>query len=191
MNNTTPPGLRWWDELHSDAVAGPNVTFDEDWIVVMGRAAGASNPRFHIKNLTTAAAWAHSDGDAPTAADPRSASGGYFKVGAYDVTPGDPGSGNDDYTGTIGLVGFWDGVNMSDGQVEELSTNLQTSDWCGHAVGAPTFLSELTSVSPTDIGSVDFTLVVTGAVATGTNPAGWTFNGCIAPPGPEIAWITA
>lgn len=175
------PNVIWYDDLNGHQHQPGTAFNDEDvndwYIIVVTRASGATTPRFHFKNLTDGTAWEHVDSIAASAANPRSASGGYFKIGNFDNSPGTPGSADDDFEGDIGLVGFWDGVNMSDGEVEALLTNMKTSDWHNHAAGDVTLLTELTSTTPIDIGEAVISLTVTGATLTGSDPPGWTFDG--------------
>lgn len=176
------PNVIWYDDLNGHQHQPGTAFNDEDvndwYIIVVTRASGATTPRFHFKNLTDGTAWEHVDSSiGASAANPRSASGGYFKIGNFDNSPGTPGSADDDFEGDIGLVGFWDGVNMSDGEVEALLTNMKTSDWHNHAAGDVTLLTELTSTTPIDIGEAGISLTVTGATLTGSDPPGWTFDG--------------
>jgi hypothetical protein len=168
--------LRIYEDAGGITSTGTTTNNTQDWLVGFSRATGTTTPTFHAKNLTTGGAWAHTTGSG-SFANPRSCSGGYAKIGNFDNSPGDPGDGADPYEGDIGLVGLWDGVNMTNVQFEALATNLKTSDWYNHAQGTPNLLTELTSTSPTNIGSSTLTLAVTGAVLTGTDPTGWTFDG--------------
>lgn len=145
------------------------------WVLSYTKAAGTVTPRFHIKNITTGAAAAHEAGSVTNINFP-SCSGGYLKIGNYDLTPGIPGSAEEDYLGDIALVGWWDGTVLSDAQCDELWANKKTSDWANNSGGAPSSLTELTSTTPIDLKGLE-TWVTTGAALTGPDPTGWTFDG--------------
>lgn len=152
------------------------------WVIAMTKAAGSVVPRFHFKNLTTGAAAVHeTEFSAGAIGDFPSCSGGYLKIGNYDLTPGTPGSAEEDYTGDIGVVGWWDQA-LSDAQVDELYANKRTSDWAKNSAGVPSSLTELTAATPVDLTGI-VTWVTTGAALSGPDPTGWTFDGL----GPKAA----
>ena len=143
---------------------------DEFWIVVFTYSPGEA-PRLHIQNSTGAGAWLHADGD-DTQVAPDSAAGGTVYIGAFNV----PGSGLFDYfEGDIALHGLWNGIEMTDGQVEDLGTGKHVDDWLEHAAGAPTSLTPMTSATPTDLQGL-ITWTNHGAALTGADPAGWTLT---------------
>jgi hypothetical protein len=165
----TSPPVTGWGGLSTDLL-----------IVALTRGTGET-PRFHAKNVTTSGAWKHNDGEAAQLTNPDAATLS-IEVGRF----GFPGVGNFDFfDGSIGLVGWWDGVEMSDGQVEALSTTLKTSEWYGHAVGLPTSLTEMNTATPADIKGL-VTWTVNGPALTGDNMTAWTFDGGGVPIAPSL-----
>jgi len=166
--------FRYWDPLNTEDIAGPTLNHTDWWIVVMTRASGASTPRYHLKNLTTGAAWTHVNAAGPSSANPRDCTGpnGHIEIGSYN------NGAQEIFLGDIAVVGFWDGINLSDSQCEALSANKRTSDWYNNPGGAPTFLTELTSMFPINYGTQQtLPIIVTGATPIGTViDNGWAFD---------------
>jgi hypothetical protein len=158
-NQTSPPATGW-GSLGTDLL-----------LVGFTRGSGET-PRFHAKNITTSGAWKHDNGESAQTSNPDAATT-FIDVGRFTF----PGIGNFDFfNGAIGLLGVWDGIEMTDGEFEALATNLATSDWHTHTAGAPASLTEFTSTSPTDLESL-VTWTVNGATATGDAMALWDFDG--------------
>lgn len=154
-------------------VPGPLSTYDlQTYIAVVTHGAGET-PRFHQKNLTVVStAWAHGDGVTAQTANPDPATL-EVDIGAFNYG----GSFFDHLNGDIGLVAWWDDIEMSDAQVEALSANFKTSDWHNHAVGPPTSLTELTTATPADLEEL-VTWTNNGAVLTGDLQFPlWEFDG--------------
>lgn len=167
-----------------DATSNSNSTStivfdDRDWYVVAyTKAAGTVTPRFHFKNVSKATAAVHENGSTTNVNFP-SVLGGYLKIGNYDLTPGTPGSAEEDFLGDIGLVAWWDGTALSDAQIDELYVNKQTTDWQNNTAGQPSSITQLQSTTPTDLKSL-VTWVNTGTSVIQDPVAGWNFNGTVA-----------
>lgn len=167
-----------------DATSNSNSTTtivfdDRDWYVVAyTKSAGTVTPRFHFKNISKTTAAVHENGSSTNVNFP-SVSGGYLKVGNYDLTPGTPGSAEEDFLGEIGLVAWWDGTALSDAQVDELYANKKTTDWQNNSGGVPTSITQLQSTTPTDLRSL-VTWVNTGSTVIQDPVAGWNFDGVVA-----------
>jgi hypothetical protein len=176
ISNTTD--LLFADINPSNARTAPTATIVETsndwWIAAMTKAAGTTTPRFHLRNVTTGAAWIHENGGG-TQANPSSASGGNILLGNFSGTTGNPGSLDDDFNGDMALAGWWDGTALSDGQINELDVNHRTSDWYNNSAGLPSSLTELNTLTPTDLrGLMAWTVSVSGL--TGGDPTSWTFD---------------
>jgi hypothetical protein len=149
------------------------------WLIVMTRGSGET-PRLHFVDITVGT-WIHEPGGNPQTTNPDSASGGFVDIGRFNLI----GTGIFDYFfGEIALVGWWDGVEMSDAQVEELAANLRTSDWHSHSVGAPSSLTELTDTTPADLEGL-VTWTIHGPTDAGASPDDWTFDGIGSEPGTD------
>lgn len=145
------------------------VTNTNTYIFVVTRPAGTGQTaRYHLKNLTTGTV---TRGNFTGTLNNGSSTGstGKLWIGTYD--------GVGDFANAWhGLVGIWD-TAMSDAQVDELWANKRTSDWYNDTAGTPTFLTELTSSTPTDLtGSASF-VSYNGTVDAAETFAGWNFNG--------------
>ena len=178
FSNTTNPGrLSFYNNVsNAETVTNLIPTANTDWwLVAYSRAAGSNNGRWHGKNITTGAAAFHENGDIALA-DPPNAAGGYVKIGNYDLTPGNPGSAEEDFNGSLGLIAWWN-ANLSDAQFNELYANLRTSDLWNCTAGPPASLTELTSLTLVDLAGLMTWAAPTGATLTGANPTGWTLNG--------------
>lgn len=144
-----------------------------DWYLIAAtKAAGTVTPRFHLKNITTGAAWAHEAG-AGTLANAPTAASGTIRVGEWND--------NDDLNANVAVIGGWAAAlaDTGAGSVENLATNLRTSDWTGHAT-APAYVHELTSTTtiPDLMGNGATLNIVNGtSLDTSNDPPGWNFNG--------------
>lgn len=150
-----------------------------DWfLVVYTKSAGTVIPRFHLYNLSRKGPWFHeNEGTSLTNTDFPSLSGGYLKIGNYDLTPGVPGSADEDLNGEVALVAMWDGIALSDAQVNELSETLETSDWQNNSGGAPTSITQVNSLTPTDLtGKITWAAANGGSIVM-DDVAGWNFDG--------------
>lgn len=171
---SNPKRLTLWDGTNNRFSTTTFAPTDSDWyLFAVTKATGAATPTFHGKNLTRGTGWFHEAGVGTNTLP--SVAGGYLKIGNYDLTPGDPGSANEDFLGDVALVGWWDGTELSNAQVEALARNGRTSDWWRNAAGPPSSLTELTSLTPTDLAGV-MTWVNTAATLTGGD-APWGFDG--------------
>lgn len=166
-------------QIQLDTLRGGNVNtvtpaiFDsltDVMIISVTKAAGSAIPRVHYKNLTSGAAWGHA---AFSGAVTDAQAGAIMKIGDW--------VSSDFHKGWIGCVGWWEG-DMTDLQTEALSTNKRTSDWWGHAFGAPKFLCELNvaAAALTDLAGNASSLATFGGGPTldaAEALAGWTFDG--------------
>lgn len=177
-------GAKWTDDDGTGLVVvttgAPNGT---DWFitVVDWPAGGAALERFHSVDQTTAGAWVHSNSTGNNAGNRAGPGTGWFRVGY-----------SGDFTMTSGtqiaLVGAWAGVALGDTNAALLNANKKTSDWYSNPAGKPTFLCEVTSLTPSDlIGGSTFSSgnSTTTNLSVGGDPAGgWTFDGIGAVPAP-------
>ena len=128
---------------HSPAPAALSELNTTDWyLLVITRVDTGSaswTPRFHLKNLTTDAAWEHADGTITHDQDPAAAARVWVGKDAGTSGPGWY------FDGDVGLVALWDGHAMDDAEVEELSANRRTSDLLLHDP-APNSCTELIAV---------------------------------------------
>jgi hypothetical protein len=147
-----------------------------DWA---GGAAGVE--RFHWRNQTTAGTWTHSPA-AGTNGGMRTGpgTGGWLRLGFT----GDESAGSK----AMAVVAIWAGTRFADANYGTWS---KTSDLNGHALGAPTFLCELTATTLVDLkgGSTYSSTNSTGTTLTGANPDNWTMDGlgsAVRPPARRI-----
>lgn len=87
----------------------------------------------------------------------------------------------DDFAGHYAVAGLWD-VALTEAQARELVANMRTSDWWGNSAGHPVWLVEFNGPVATPIpdlsGNGGDQSAITGTTQdTGTNPAGWTYDG--------------
>jgi hypothetical protein len=139
------------------------------YLVACDWAAGIGIERYHWRNQTALGSWTHSAGsgnNGGSRAGP--GTGGWFRVGYT----------GDESTGVklIALTSVWAGIRLSDADYGLWS---KTSDLYNHALGHPTFLSELNSATPTDLigGSTYSSLNSSGTALTGVDPVNWTLDG--------------
>lgn len=138
------------------------------WILAVTKASGTVTPRWHIKNVTTGAAWAHTNASG-TLGNPASQSGGTVRTGEWQDV--------DDANQNMGIDAGW-AAALSDLEVEALATGLQTSAWTTHAVAASYVHEQIDNASIPDLKGNGVTLnVVNGTTEEATDPPGWTFNG--------------
>lgn len=139
-------------------------------IVAMRKAAGTNAADFHLFKLgtstwTTAPAGANSP-------NPASSAGGDIRIGSYE--------GTDWAAMRLALVAVWDS-QLSQVQVEALSTGLTTSAWTGHAVAPKAvwqFNQASVATSVTDLVGTSTQSTLNGTtVVTGDDPPSWTFAG--------------
>ena len=178
FSNTTNPGrLSFYNNVsNAESVTNQIPTANTDWwLIAYSRAAGSNNGRWHGKNITTGAAAFHENGDIALA-DPPNAAGGYLKIGNYDLTPGTPGSAEEDFNGSLAIIAWWN-ANLSDAQFNELYANLRTSDLWNCSAGRPASLNELRSTTVVDLTGLMTWAAPNGATLTGADPPGWNFDG--------------
>lgn len=167
----------WYDDDGTNIITPSNGQNATDWFIeVVDHPSGAAAlERFHSVDMTTAAAWVHSNStgnNSGTRAGPGTS--GWLRVG-YN---GD----NGDAIGTqIALVAYWAGITLGDTNAALLNANKKTSDWYNNPAGVPDFLAEITSLTPTDLVSGNgFSSAnsITTNLSVGGDPAGgWNFDG--------------
>lgn len=186
LKDSTGSGADWFHGLCQN---GTDFYFDDDGQVGAAAAAadtddttnwhfaavdwpGGSNviERYHWRNQTTLGGWTHSNSPAngSARAGPSAAAGRFF-IGYI----GD-GSAS---TKAQAIVAVWPNTRFSDA---DYGTWTKTSDLYNHPLGPPEFLSELTSLTPTDIGAggaVYDSANSVGGTLTGADPDNWTMDG--------------
>jgi len=194
LNNNPPSSVsEWYHGLAQDGTGGPNNNklLDDDglvgawnatalatpntefWIAVVDWPSGAAaKERFHWSSVLSAAeSWTNEDSGANNGGNRAgpTTSAGYFNIGTH---------GTNAFDGSIALVGVWAGTRFTDTDATNLWVNKKTSDWYNHPAGTPTFLVELNTLTPTDIGASPSTYSATGSsvTLTGPDPSGWTFD---------------
>jgi|SRR5215469_7066894 len=167
-------------QVGGNTTGGPNSgNWGTDWYICSvawpSTPTGSMNELWSWSSATTPS-WTHQNSNQLNGANRAGPSPSAAKLSI--------GYAGDDFTATFSaaVVGIWAGTQLTNLQVEALVTNKRTSDWWNNAAGHPTFLSELTSITPTDIGAnpSTFSTLFGGASApslTGANPPGWTFDG--------------
>lgn len=171
VNGLTGGGLLGDDDQTGSvgaAAAWPQDT--TNWyLVACDWAATAAPENFRWRSQTSLASFttSASSTNAPVAkAGP--GTGGWFRCGY--ITDGSAGAKD------MGLVAVWN-VRFSTGDYSA-SWN-RTSDLWKHPLGAPVFLTELTSTTPSDLagGSTYSSGNSSGTTLTGADPDNWTFDG--------------
>jgi hypothetical protein len=164
-----------------DIVPGVGITLNEWYLIVFTYTptSGAWQFRIHVKNISTNGAWSHSNWGGPTNIPP-SALGKLLRIG---TAPGITGP----FQGDFGLLAWWDGVILTDVQVESLAANKKTSDW---AALSPSMLAEMTAVTPIDLKASAAWTPSGLPLLTGSDPAGWTFDGLGPVSTPNIQMFT-
>jgi hypothetical protein len=159
--------------VYMDAVKlGSTVLTLNNWYLVAVTQTGyPGTPRFHLKNLTTDGPWVHENANGEIATAPPSSVGRTARIGSSPgVTQYLPAES--------GLFALWDGISLSNSEVEALGENKKTSDL--NAL-SPSSLTEFRSTSPVDLkGLMEWT--VNGATLTGEDPPDWNFDGLGSPP---------
>lgn len=139
-------------------------------LVIWSKASGTQLPRMHKLpqgSFGTPASMTHENGTNSLANAP-SHPGGTFRLGEYNAQSW--------FAGKCALIGIW-ASQLSDANCQALATNLNVSDWTGHAVTAARVWRPGDS-APTDLkGSGDTPTINGGAtIDTGDDPPGWTLG---------------
>jgi hypothetical protein len=134
-----------------------------DWSATNGTA-----DRFHWRDQTAAGTWTHSAGGTNNATAASATTAGWLRIGYI----GDFSTGAKNEA----LVAIWSGTRFADADYGSWS---KTSDLYNHALGHPTFLSELNTSTPSDLigGSTYSSANSTGTTLTGADPDNWTLDG--------------
>jgi hypothetical protein len=140
-------------------------------IVVVTKASGTTAPRIHKRVLSSATTSRANTGTAVANVAFSGTDTIVFGKSEYINW----------YTMRLATAGFWN-VAMSDAQVDALWTNLRTSDWYGHAAGAPVALWDFnqtgngTPVQDLMGGGANQTAIAGTSVVSGDDPPGWVFG---------------
>lgn len=167
----------WSDQTSESTSTNPTTVLVADgWcLVAMCKVAGANHVRFH--KLPLGGAWTHIDGGVNIvnlASAAGTVSGGKITAGAM------PGGGEALFHRRA-VDAIWNGVALSDLQIEALATNLRTLDWYNSAAGPPAALRDFNQASVATpvadlIGGSGESSVVGTTVVTTDDPPGWTFG---------------
>lgn len=138
----------------------------ENYFIVASKAAGAGAWIYsrYVKSTTT---WTHET--VGTRIDQVAAT--FLDIGCWENT-------SDLLNGWVGCVGYWEGA-MTQANKEALVTNWRTSDLWTSAHGQPAFLTQLNTLTPTDLAG-NASGINVGASLTldaGETLASWNFDG--------------
>jgi hypothetical protein len=153
------------------AVSTFTVQTTDGWVIIAGtKAAGASTPRLH-KYVFSTDTWTHEAGGTTVGDVATGVTGHAVKFSSWE--------NSDRFSGKYALAAGWSSA-LSDAEVEDLSTNLNVSDWTGHAV-APVSVWPLNQANVTDgvedlVGTSDETGRVDTTVIIGDDPPGFSFS---------------
>lgn len=145
------------------------------WMYAVDWPSGtAQTERFHWRNQTGSGAgspgsWTHDPAAAAnTGARSGPGTGGWWTLGFF----GDWNIGQKD----MAIAACWAGTRFSDSDYGDIR---KTSDLYSHALGAPTFLCELTATTLVDLmgGSTYSSANSSGTTLTGADPDNWTMDG--------------
>jgi hypothetical protein len=146
------------------------ITDTTDWrVITLSKPTGTSQPRIHIKDITTGATATHSNTLFGTVTSPLTETGGNIRIGQNKNI--------EDLDANLAVVAYWN-LNLTDAQADELWANTATSDYVNCSAGAPLVLYELNQPNATD--SVPD---VQGNGATWAATAGTTVDSAVDPPG--------
>lgn len=153
----------------------------DGWCLVgVNKAAGTTAIRFHKlaqASFATPSSMTHANG-VSNLANPATQAGGTTRFGEYQDT--------DDFDGKIALAALWT-ASLADADFQALATNLNISDWTGHAT-PPARVWRLGDSSPTDLmGAGDSATINGTTVDTGDDPPGWTLSAGGTPTIPQLA----
>jgi hypothetical protein len=170
--------LSWSNRLTDDdgltAGLGSATTLAQDttnwWWVAFDWPTTAAAQRYHWRNHSSGATWVHSTSSVSGgAARAGPGTSGWLRIGYF----GDNSAGTVDKA----LVAIWAGTRFTD---TDYGTWTKTSDLWNHALGHPSFLTELNTSTPSDIagGSTYSSSNSTPApTLTGADPPSFTFDG--------------
>lgn len=168
---------KWYDDDGVATIVNTTAPTAGNWhvSVVTWPAGAAALERFHWQDITAAGAWTHENSTGNNSGNRAGPATGWFRVGAYNDANMTSGT-------QIALVGAWAGTQLSDAQCAALTANKRTSDWYNSAAGPPTLLSEITTLTPTDIGTNPSAFssansTTTGLTVGGDPAGGWLFDG--------------
>jgi hypothetical protein len=171
--NSTSSGIHVGLNSSTDTTQATVLTGTADgWvIIVVTKASGTAAPRVHKRVLSSATT---------SRANTGTAVANFAFAGTDTIVFGKDEFVNK-YTMRLATAGFWN-VAMSDAQVDALWTNLRTSDWYGHAAGAPVALWDFnqtgngTPVQDLMGGGANQTTIAGTSVVSGDDPPGWVFG---------------
>lgn len=144
--------------------------------IALSKASGNDLPRAHVRNFSTAGAWAHADGPLlvgnGTATDPS----WEIRIGKFQAT---------DFLNGDALVGAWWNAELSDAQIEAALTG-NYNDWKAGTggggapasiwpIGDAARLGSAANAVPDDTGTA--TWKSTAGTTFVSDPAGWSWGG--------------
>lgn len=153
----------------------PTIDTTNWWMVAIDWPSGtAQTERFHMRNQTgsgagSPGAWTHVAANvANTGNRAGPGTGGWWTLGYF----ADWAVGQKD----MGVAACWAGTRFSDSDYGDFR---KTSDLYAHALGAPTFLCELTATTLVDLmgASTYSSANSSGTTLTGADPDNWTMDG--------------
>lgn len=145
----------------------------DGWVrLLVSKAAGVATPRCHIFKQA-AGVWTHEDMTA-TLSDPATQAGGTIRFGEWQDV--------DDQNGRTAVGVEWNGVALSDAQVDEFR-NARTSDFWNSSAGHPSGLWEFSRSPLTDLtgGGAAETVRTGTTLVDDTDQPIWFFDGLGAP----------
>jgi hypothetical protein len=149
------------------------ITDTTDWrVITLGKPTGTSQPRIHIRDLTTGATATHSNTLFGTVASPLSETGGLVRVGQNKSI--------EDLDANLAVVAYW-GLNLSDAQADELWAHSTTYDYLNCSAGPPLVLYEFNQAQATDAvrdvraNGATWNATAGTTVDTATDPPSWVY----------------
>lgn len=155
--------------MENDFAGGPIPTVGNWWWVVVTKASGNALPRWHLKNLTTGAAWTHANEASGTVPNNGSS--------INNITFGGDGSNtNTNYDGKGAAAAAWSLV-LSDAAIEAACT-LNASDLLAAAPGWMIRLNQASTATPVidDTGNGGDQTAITGTAVDAEDPPGFSYT---------------
>jgi hypothetical protein len=153
--------------MENDFGAGGPTVPNGDWCwFVATKASGSALPRFHLKNITTGAAWVHINGTANT------------PDGSGPITSWRIGSGgaiNTTWRGEIAVAAHWTS-QLNDAAVEAACT-LAATDLLAAAPGGMFRFNQASTATPVpdDTGNGGNQSAISGTAVDADEPPGWDY----------------
>lgn len=141
--------------------------YTHDWVIqVITKATGSATPRYHLYRNGT---WRHADGQAALG-NPSTQAGGNIRIPSFAGLSFDPLD--------VAVAAQWNGTALSDGQIETLTTNLQSQDWFDlDPSGLWNFNQASTGTAVDDVtGNGADQTSITGTTVISDGPANWDYT---------------